>query len=80
MNATKPVLPAWRQIDAGLWFKTAGRGHVEIAFATANDHTPLFEVTAYDERGRAIGEQEPQAFTSLDDARQFADAVHLRAA
>lgn len=66
----------WRQIDAGIWVKPAQVGHVEIAFASANDGSPLYEVTAYDDRGRPsdIGAA-TQSFSMLETARQLGDML-----
>jgi len=71
--------PNWRQIDAGIWSRHGGRGHVEICFATAGDYTPIYEIAVYDERGRSIAAEGPTVFRSLDEARRHAETHHLPA-
>lgn len=68
----------WRQIDAGLWVKPSPGRHVEITFASANDGSALYEVTAYDDRGRPS--EDPFAtrcFSAFETARRVGDLLSI---
>lgn len=68
----------WRQIDAGVWVKPASAGHVEIAFASARDGSALYEVTAYDDRGRPSDDLfAAQSFSAFETARRVGDMLSV---
>lgn len=69
---TRPA--KWVQMDAGVWVKPALMGHVEIAYATDLDGSPLYDVIAYDDRGRRSVEHSPdQTYRDFGAARTIGD-------
>lgn len=71
----------WCQIDAGLWVKPAPAGHVEIAFASDSDGSPLYEVSAFDKQGRPTELPfEDRAFPAFEAARTIGDMLVNRSA
>jgi len=76
MHINQTGMSGWRQIDAGLWVKPASVGHVEIAFASDSDGSPLYEVAAFDEMGRQT--EEPFEERAFDAARDIGDMLVRR--
>lgn len=80
MQINQTEKSSWRQIDAGLWVKPATAGHVEIAFASDVDGSPLYEVAAFDELGRPTELPfEARAFDAFETARNIGDMLVSRA-
>jgi hypothetical protein len=79
MHINQTGKSGWRQIDAGLWVKPAPVGHVEIAFASDSDGSPLYEVAAFDELGRPTELPfEERAFGAFETARNIGDMLVRR--
>jgi hypothetical protein len=76
MNSFHSQNPPWVQLDAGVWVKSARSGHVEIAFASANDGSPCYDVIAYDALGRRSDTFTPkEVFSDFQVARAIGDEI-----